>query len=257
MRFFTLIVFLLCVTAKGNPRVAPPSLPIYLASEQLVVTISPVDARVEGTFRYQHPAYLKQSEKSANVSLELPVWFPEQSEDPSIEKFWKDFKEGYNRITVGKGEVLDRVLSLRIFIGKDQIRVHDFEVLPKNDLKNRKIPQEFHEPGFRCLLFRFGDSVIRHGSPVTISYRQPHSSSNGENRFFYLPAFDNLPKGISTADTNRYSVKFAVTAGCMLTFTNGEQKSMVEAGGSVMLSPIHHQAIRGIVRPQPNKVKTQ
>jgi len=97
------------------------------------------------------------------------------------------------------------------------------------------------------------DDTVLTQKPLTITYRQPLLQAGGVGHFFYLPEFANLPKGASTADTNRYSITIAAKPGCSLVMSSGDQNLAIEAGQSVTLSPRHHQAIRAVSKSRPQK----
>jgi hypothetical protein len=75
---------------------------------------------------------------------------------------------------------------------------------------------------------------------------------NGQARSVYVPIFNNLPKGVSTADTNHYSITLMADKDCVLSVQNGEERSIVQAGRSVALEPGHHRAIRVAVESRSN-----
>jgi hypothetical protein len=258
MRVTTLITVLFSMSLRANPvgHVAPPNR-VYLASEHLTVTISPADAELKGTFTFQ---YRQDGYSPTNrlAKLEFPVWFPERdTKDPTVAAFWKVFSrdQGYGEVGDQTRPVFDKALALRVFEGDEQ-GGRLFSILTSRSPRHVWVPQEWHrEAGYCCLVFTFHVLPAKSGltvAPLTVSYRQPHIQTSRGAKFFYLPVFQNLPKGLSTADTNRYSITLVAQPGCSMRVSNGHQEATVEAGQSITLSPRHHQPIRAMVTSKPN-----
>jgi hypothetical protein len=190
--------------------------------------------------------------------LEIPIWFPEADpEDPAVTAFWKAFpKDEVTQVTPQMRTTFEQAIALRVGLGNKSLRVEQFSTLTSTNSRQRWAPREWQrEAGFCCLVFRFyfkDDSALTK-KPLTISYRQPLIHADRGGRFFYLPVFQNLPKGASTADTNRYAITIAAHPGCSLVVTSGDQKFAVEAGHSIALSPRHYQPIRALAKTRSNK----
>jgi hypothetical protein len=86
---------------------------------------------------------------------------------------------------------------------------------------------------------------------MTVSYRQPLLRTKGESRFFYLPMFTNLPRDISTTNTNRYAVTITSSGGTLRINMAGED---VTVGNSktVTLAPKGLEPIRARLVPMSN-----
>jgi len=259
MRFAILISFLLCATARANPRALLLGAErIYMSSEQLTVTISPEDAELRGTFTFQFRQDVTAPKRPYVVILQIPIWFPEQHPtDPSVAVFWKTFpKYGVGHLTPQSRAAFERAVGLRASLGDQALPVEDFCTLTHTNSTPRWADRAWQqEAAFCCLVFGFSieDDTALTQKSLTISYRQPLSHSEGVAGFYYLPVFQNLPKGTSTTDTNRYAITIAAQPGCSLAVTSGDQKLQVESGQSVTLSPRHHQAIRAVAKTQSNK----
>jgi hypothetical protein len=265
MRIIIAITFAFCVMANANPLGLPLGAHVYISSDRLTVKVSPTDATFTATFTFSAPDIETSGTDIQQDLLELPIWFPEQSvNDPSVAAFWKTFGTNIlNVIKPQKKEAFEKAVGLRVFVGTNEVPVHAFATLYQNGdqrpfkffaHREWKVFLESPEPGFSCLVFTIDalGEFVRNHAPVFISYRQPLAISEGKERFFYLPIFENLPKGISTTDTNKYSITILATPDCSLIGTNGEQTFTVEAGRSITLGPKHRQAIRAIVKPESN-----
>ena len=258
MRAAIFIAFMFYATARGNPvaLALPAADRLYMASEHLSASISQDVAELKGIFTFQYRQDTWSPGKPSFVMLEIPIWFPDSDpKDPTVVGFWKAFrKDDGIRITPQTRAAFEEGVALRITLGGESVPVEEFWTLTTTNSRQRWAPHEWQqETGFCCLVFRFyfkDDSVLIQ-KPLSISYRQPLVHADGAPRFFYLPVFQNLPKGASIGDTNRYSITIAAQPGCSLTVINGEQKSSVEAGRSVTLSPRHHQPIRATATTLP------
>ncbi len=203
---------------------------------------------------------LKESDKDLQQDfMQLPIWFPQQkSDDLSVTEFWNSF--GTNMLSVIRPEnrdAFENAVGLKVFFGKQSIQVNAFVMLYQGgDQRELQLIKQIDwqpflenpEPGFCCLLFRIDgmDELLARHVPTVVSYRQPLFENHGEGRFFYLPFFENLPEGLTTTDTNRYSVTLSAS-GCSFTVTTGKQKFKVANGHSVTLAPQDRQAIRATV----------
>src|ERR1035441_6246568 len=80
MRITAFITFLMCAIARGNPVVyaVPASDRVYMSSEHLTATISPVEAQLKGTFTFHYRADVPAPGQKSAVVLEIPIWFPEE-----------------------------------------------------------------------------------------------------------------------------------------------------------------------------------
>jgi hypothetical protein len=259
-------VLLAGITTRANPVVATPAseIPanIYMASENLRVTISPTDAvfNASFTFKPDHTPYNK-----VPVGIWLPIWFPQNStEDLSVAEFWATFDKedeaGDVVATAREKRVFDQALRLNISAGNRRLVANYFRPMPATWAQGnpnwinprffeRAPGPEFQSPGFSMLVIGVWsdpDAVLS-GKPVTTTYRQPLVRSKGDGHFFYLPIFDNLPENISTADTNHYAITLAATPECSLTITAGPKKVTVARGQSVTLGAERRQPIQAVV----------
>ena len=192
--------------------------------------------------------------------LEIPIWFPESHPtDSAVAGFWKAFpKDEVTEVTAETRAAFEHAVGLRVALGGQSLPVAQFSTLTTTSSRWGGVSREWQqEAGFCCLIFRFyfkDDSVLTQ-KPLTISYRQPLVQANGVSRFFYLPIFQNLPKGASTADTNRYSITLVAQPDCSLIVNSGGQECEVKAGHSITLSPRHHQAIRAVATRWPKSLQ--
>jgi hypothetical protein len=248
-----LIFFLVCAAARANPvaLALPATDRIYIASEHLTISISPEVAELRGTFTFQYRQDVPSPGQRSFVMLEIPIWFPEQHPtDSSVAEFWRVFpKDNGAEVTPQTTGVFERAVALHASLGGQSLPVSQFSSLTHTNSRQRWAAREWQqEAGFCCLVFGFyfkDDSTLTQ-KPLIISYRQPLSHSGGVASFFYLPVFQNLPKSTSTTDTNRYAITITAQPGCSLMVTSADQKSEVESGHSITLSPRHHQAIRAV-----------
>jgi hypothetical protein len=264
MQMLCVSVLLLCLTTNANPYAA---IPLYMESEHLGVMVTPTDARFTGSFTF-HRAVTVASEQDTRAVFEIPIWFPEHNQkDKSVAAFWTVFaKDGSSTIPAKKviwikpediatmRNVLMKAIDLKVSVSGHEVPVTDFVAYSTNTIW-RNFPQEMKEPGFCCLVFAFAvePALIRNDAHLAITYRQPLSLEDNQSRLFYVPVFENLPKEISTADTNRYAIVLTAGKGCLLTVTNGSESSVVQAGQSKTLSPLHRQAIRAVVASNQSK----
>jgi hypothetical protein len=260
-----LAVLLSIGRSGGNPIVGPANIParVYISSEHLNVTVSSNAATFEGTFTFATHALSDFNKNTQQTFMELPIWFPQQfSDDPTVAAFWNAF--GTNMLcgfTPPTTNAFEKAIGLKLFSEK-QIKPSNgfFMFYQDGDRqpsvaffpREQRIFREIEDPGFCCLVFRIGGlgEAVQSHAPVTVSYRQPLLKTEGKGRFFYLPIFENLPKDISTTDTNRYSITLTAATDCSLTVTNGKRRFKVRAGHSLTLAPEAHQAIRAVVTKQ-------
>lgn len=242
----------------ANPIVGPPVAPLYISSERLEVLISPKDAKFKGTFTFAAESMSDSERDMMDSFMELPIWFPQQSSnDQSVNVFWETFGTNlFNRIQPHNKGAFESAVALKVFFRRHLMPVNVFVMLyqggNQRPFKFLTFPEweifrERQESGFCCLLFNIGGfrEIAQKHVPVTVSYRQPlFKTSNASRHFFYLPIFANLPKNISTADTNRYCIILTAAPGCSLAVTNGLQSFIIKAGKSVILTPQDRQAIR-------------
>jgi hypothetical protein len=218
MRIAILISLLFCAGASANPiaLALPAADRIYMSSEHLTASISPVCAEFQGTFTFQYRQDVPAPGQRSFVMLEIPIWFPEQHPtDPSVAAFWKAFpKDDVTEVTPQTRSAFERAVGLRASLGGQPLPVGQFSTLTHTNSRQRWADRAWQqEAGFCCLVFRFyiKDDTAMTQKPLTISYRQPLSHSEGVASFYYLPVFQNLPTGASTTDTNRYAPTPIVT----------------------------------------------
>jgi hypothetical protein len=255
MRIATFIAFLFCATARANPLPVafPAEVLVYMSSERLTASISPDEAELKGTFTFSNQLAVAQA---ASIILEIPIWFPEiDPKDSSVADFWKSFrKDELTSVTPQIKVALEKSVGLHVSLGGEPLAAYRLTALTSTNSRQRWAPREWQqETGFCCLVFEFyfDHAAALTQKPLTISYRQPLLQVKGAGEFFYLPVLQNLPKSLSTTDTNRYTITIIAEPRCSLVVSNGGQKTLVEAGHSITLSPRHHQAIRAIATTQP------
>jgi hypothetical protein len=261
MRIITFIAVLMCVVARSNPTVltVPASDRVYMSSEHLTAVISPDEAQLTGSFTFHYRADVPAPGQKSYVVLEIPIWFPEERfKDASVGEFWKTFpKDADTEVAPTNRMEFEKATGLQVSLGGRPLSLIRLDLLLTNSVV-MTVPWEWHqEPGFCCMVFSFcpDDDVALTQKQLTISYRQPLLKANGTGRFYYLPDFKNLPKGTGTADLNMYSVTILAAPDCTLTVSDGNQKSDVEAGHAIRVSPRHQQPIRVVVTKQPNTAR--
>jgi hypothetical protein len=258
LRIVALMLSACCGVATANPRPSPPGAGavMNMTSEHLSATLSPAEARLEGTFEFRYRPGAKTPSGGYEVAVEVPVWFPaEDPADPSITAFWAAFKSYAHSINDQNRVAFQRSINLSVYVGEHPMPIGYVIAIPSTD-PWPLVPREWLlEPGWRCLLFRAGQTnsnALAQGK-VTVSYRQPLVHTKSEAGFFYLPSFPNSPKGASTADPERYSIRITAAPGCRVAVTSGDRKVTLDGGQSTLLSPKHHQPIRATVT-SPNRV---
>lgn len=272
MRLVLLITFGFCLLARGNPVPRPVLTNAYIASEQLIVTISPTEARFVGTFTFKVPGeFPKWKKRPPAAGITVPVWFPLTNQDnPNIEVFWRllthgralpppHYLIGYGR-RPGLDDLYNDEIGLKAEIGKIAVRTTSFSTTPPEmDTPDREI-YGFHwwrsvqEPDFHILRFFIPlfPQVFTKGDPVRICYRQPLLNADGNRRFFYAPVLQNLPAGVVSTDTNVYAITLETTPECELAVSYGDQHFTVSRGHRLTLAPKHFQPIRALVTPCSN-----
>jgi hypothetical protein len=238
---------------------------VYLSSEHLEITVSRREAVFKATFAFSAQDLKEPDKDLQQTFMQLPIWFPqEKSDDSSVTGFWNAFGTNMlNAIQPKNKDAFEKAVALKVFFGKQQMPVNGFAMLyqdgdqrPFQFFKQREWQPflESPEPGFCCLLFHIDgmDELVESHVPAVVSYRQPLLENHSEGRFFYLPFFENMPEGLSTTDTNRYSVTLTAS-GCSLTITAGQQNFKVADGHSITLAPQNRQAIRATAMQSQTK----
>lgn len=254
---YAAIVLLSINVAEGNPIPGPMPAHIYIFSERLEVAMSATEAKVKGTFVFSAPDIKNSDADLLQTFMQLPVWIPQQtSGDATVAAFWNAFHTNIlNVIRPENREAFEKAIGLKVFSGKRALPVGAFIMVCRDSdqrpfqyftTEQQRLYQVNPEPDLCCLVFRvdgLSESVQKH-IPVEISYRQPLLKAEGTSHFYYLPIFENLPKEVSTTDTNRYSIILSATPGCSLIVTNNQNKFKITAGHSITIAPQNRQAIR-------------
>jgi hypothetical protein len=255
MRIIIALLLLFSVQAHANP-LALPTPPtgdqIYIASEQLSISISPEDAVLKGKFTFRNSPDLEGAEKrNFPVTLKIPVWIPDtSSNDPSVAAFWNAFqKDALNQVTPVNRAVLDKAVGLDISLGERTLPLTSFYAITKENTNNW-VTLTWQQPGYCCLVFLVTESseFVHDKTPLTLSYRQPHFVEAGKKHFLYMPNFNNLPEDKSTDDFAQYSLKLSTAPTCALDVTHGKRQFILKEGQSVVLSPRHNQAVQVLVQ---------
>ncbi len=101
MRFSFVISMLAGTVACANPVLLPPALKAYIASEKVVISITPTNAAFTATFTFRSDAEaaLMAGTSSPPASVDLPIWFPEDRiGNTTVARFWAAFeKDAWNR----------------------------------------------------------------------------------------------------------------------------------------------------------------
>jgi hypothetical protein len=251
MRHVSLLMIFIWATARANPSV-PLADTVYMSSERLTVIIGPTEAEFRGTFTFRSAGPV--SDDGEHASLAVPIWFPAraQKSNPSIAAFWSMFNSDYHSLVSTKEkEMVEKTLGLKAYIDKKEFRAENLFISgwPAN---HESVPKNWEQPGWKVLRFDFtvSPNVIEDATPVIISYRQPLIRDIGKWEFVYVPVFAHLPKGISTSNTNRYSITLTADPYCDLTVTNGEFNTVLLSGQRITLTPKDLQAIHATVLPR-------
>jgi len=264
MRPLIAMSLLVAVSAAANPFAA---IPTYMASEHLSVDIAKSEARLTGDFVFRRSVVVL-SEQDSRVVFQIPIWFPDQNaEDKTVAEFWATFQRDTSyviptekvtwmrpKVAADMRQLLKRAIDLKVVVGKKEVPVTEFVVFSAGT-QRAGIPLTQKEPGFCCVVFSFSlePSLMRGATQVAISYRQAYSRAAGEAYLFYVPIFENLPKEVSTTDTNLYSITFNTTEDCSAVVVAGESRLAARTGQSVTLAPRHLQAIRVRMTTRSNK----
>lgn len=229
---FTIFALLaLCLLANGNPIGLRD---VYINSEHLEVNISPDYAEFTGTFTFG----LAHGDGD-HSRVFLPIWLPEPAAEDARYSALPSSVQAADASPATKQ--LAKVLGLRVLVGNhNESHERFWEGLPF------LVGQASPEPRLRVVSFEFflPPRIYTNSTPVTISYHQPCLRSKADGRFFYLPLFESLPQGISTADTNRYSITITAQRACTLAVTNGAEVYTLRSGQSLVCSPKAFQPIR-------------
>jgi hypothetical protein len=260
MRTTTIIYAILCSIAAANPLPGLNSADalVYIASEQLSISISSERASLRGVFTFQSRGTVKEAFMNQPVLMDIPIWFPEQNPQASnVAAFWKTIpKDEVVMFTPETRDAFEKGLVLSVFTGNQLLEIKRFSILTIHNDRQRWAPRDWQqEPGFWCIVPRFlipSCSALTQ-KPMTISWRQPLLQVAGKREFFYLPVFENLPAPTTTADTNRYSITITAEPTCSVDVSNGNEKATVFPGQSRVFTPRHHQAIRAMVTTRANK----
>jgi hypothetical protein len=277
----------------------------YIDSEKLLVTISSTNAIIKGTFTFAslwQPSKDSGAQPPTHADVDLPLWLPENKPgDPFLNKFWKGFsRHGSDYLCDNLADEFAFLKSIAIRVNcknpvllpltipipemassgvksftdseqPSEIRFFSCHAMNRPDwMTEEQGPNWGYDPGFCFLMVRFclSLSAVSNHYPITISYQHPLVQSNGDHRFYYIPNFDNLPKGVSTTNTNRYSVTVTAAPCCSLIVTTSDkitipppkstdtgpsvarQKFVVEPGHSITFAPEHLQPIRVLSKPR-------
>jgi len=271
------ISMLLCGALMGqaNPLPLTELDPVYIASEKLVVTLTPESAVVAGTFTFKS----KDSETNPSdfpTYVWIPIWLPEPDQaDAATALFWQTFGTNLlNQVKPAHHETMERIIGLKATLGDKPIETVDFfglyhsvnldRLLNRNIIpwgKERKgalqLLRNSLDPEFCCLVFPIvGDQGLTQKSlPFAVHYRQPLAVSGKGRKFYYVPMFKDLPNDISTLDTNTYSISLTVATNCQAQVTANGSHYDLRAGQSLMISPKHLSAIRATVTADSLPVK--
>lgn len=246
--------------ASGNPIPGPVGAHVYISAERLEVIVSATEATITGSFVFSAQDLKASDADVRQTFMQLPVWIPQgSSNDPSVANFWGAFHTNiYNIIRPTNKAAFDNAIGLKVLSEKQAMPVNAFIMLYQGGdqrpfeyfvLEQQRLFRANPEPDLCCLVFRvdgLGESIQKR-VPVEVSYRQPLLRGEKTSHFYYLPIFENMPKEVSTTDTNRYSITLTAAKGCELTITNGQERFKIKAGHSVSIAPQNRQAIRAVV----------
>src|ERR1035437_9404366 len=121
MRLAILIYVLFGSIAVANPLALANNAVdrLYIASEQLTVTVSSNRATLRGVFRFNYRQDVPGPGQKSYVGLRVPVWFPELNpEEPPVAEFWRAFAdERHTEVNTDTKVAFERALALRVFLG--------------------------------------------------------------------------------------------------------------------------------------------
>jgi hypothetical protein len=274
MRLILVIAFASYFSALANPVPQPCITNLYIASERLVIAISPAGAHLQGAFSFRLPdvlPYSPHSKRRPRASILIPIWLAERNDtDPAVASFWQalDLEPGSKRRTgfsiwgnTTLSNAFVEAVGLRTVFHRFTVPSNFFQTTPK-DIPTNSAEYvlnlfrfgELQEPGFHLL--RCGFSYTPQGfgrdDVVTLSYRQPLAEVNGEKRFFYAPLFYNLPPGVVTTNTSIYSITLKAASDCDLTVSQGDREFTVAGGQSATIAPERMQKLLVTVKSRSN-----
>lgn len=236
----------------------------YLSSERVAVTISQTGAQVHATFTFRfQPDRLDYVKEAGRVGIEVPIWLPDNDpENAAVAEFWKTFgtrflhgldrtnRQCFHEMLAFSATLRARHLEAQAGLRSCSSHLDDRGRSPVYAREMQR-PEfvTFRPEGAACVIVAMACEGVelRDGAPLSVSYRQPLIKAPEGRRFVYLPSFQDLPQGFSTADTNLYAIVLSAAAGCTLQVTNGDERDQVEPGQKIVLSPRHLQPIRAIL----------
>jgi hypothetical protein len=268
LRLIGLVVGL-SASVYANPRVRVLRTHAYLSSERVAVTISQTGAQVRATFTFQFdPDRLDHVKEAGLVGIEVPIWLPDNDvENPAVAQFWDTFGRRFRQgIDQNNRHCFYDTLAFSAMLRSRHLETEAGVKCWSSHLDDprgsRIFAQEMQRPEFvtfrpegaACFVVVMAcPGVELRQSPLTVTYRQPLVKTPKDRRFDYLPSFQDLPQGVSTADTNRYAIVVSAAAGCSVRVTNGDERYEVAPGRNILLSPRHLQPIRAILASGSNQ----
>jgi hypothetical protein len=185
MRVSIAIFLGLCACADANPlpiKVPPGDYDVCIASEHLVVNVSPTNASLTGTFTFALPKV--PGTKPPNTTgglLDVPIWLPATGLDKEVDGLLQSATKHHG--SSDRTERLKKALALHFRIPGETEQVGS-AYLDGTSF----IAKQAAYAGFRTLVFRFKfEPKILAGEtpPVTISYRQPSLRCGTAGQFYY------------------------------------------------------------------------
>ena len=206
------LVFLLAfsaVVAPANPIIISEhdedrEIRMYIAGEQLDVTVDPDHAVIDGQFMFYGPV------TPMPAKMNVPIWIPAQATavQPDLAAFLRRYPLNKTiRLEDRNRAEFDRLLQFSA-VGRmvKEISVQTFGIYDTRG-DQHAIPPEWQRAGKLCVVVSlpFEGGL---GSQIHLHYAQPHVQKSGNPaEFFYLPKFANLPAENSTEDVKQYAMK--------------------------------------------------
>jgi hypothetical protein len=262
LRCIALVVGL-SASVYANPSVKVMRTHAYLSSERVAVMITQTGAQVRATFTFRfNPDRLDYVKEAGLVGIEVPIWLPDNDpENPALTHFWDTFGSRFRQgIARNNRQCFYDTLAFSAMLRSRHLETEAGLKSWSSHLDDargsRIFAREMQRPEFvtfrpegaACFVVVMTcPGVELREYPLTVSYRQPLVKTPKDRRFVYLPSFQDLPQGVTTADTNRYAIVVGAAAGCPLRVTNGDESYELVPGQEVLLSPRHFQPIRAIL----------
>lgn len=216
----------------------------YISAETLSVRMTLDAAEIEGVFQFHSAMPKDDFWGKADIEIEIPIWIPSAASErgPLAQQFIQAYREpAYHDFEKTDRSAWDAAIGFKFRIGKQDVPPVSFGVL-----KPAAVRSAWRREGYFCVIVTvmvpprlLAAKFFGGAAETTISYRQPLRRAHFSSEFFYVPTFDDLPSGNSTADIKQYSMHLKNVSGSILNI--GETK--INAGYSAVLPLAHHRPV--------------